>query len=235
MANNGGTSNALALIKHAARGGVKSIPLLGALAEEMIFGTLDEVDAKEQAAKLNAALAEIQSSTDAQSMATTEVLQRVIDQQSLNTNIIAMLGELQIAIRDGEAATISERLQQSVNALFLHHQQRLDDTVANVERLVEVLEDHLSSTLVSPTGSVTLTPPALDRLSLIKGITSMDPVNLNKLILALSASGIVSESVSAQQRALELIRYVEGTAGPGIPELCRIAVEFGINFPPARR
>ncbi len=47
-------------LEHIVRGGIKSIPVLGALLEETLYGAMDEIEAKEQAARFLQALEEIQ-------------------------------------------------------------------------------------------------------------------------------------------------------------------------------
>lgn len=58
------------------------MPFAGAVLEQMIFGTMDQVEASQQAEQLRDALAGIQDSDDIQSATLAEVLEKV-DGQAL--------------------------------------------------------------------------------------------------------------------------------------------------------
>ncbi len=222
-------------LKRLARGGVKSIPLAGALAEEMIFGTLDEVAAIEEAAKLNTALDEIRQGVDEQSTRMAEVLERVSAEADLRQETRTIVGQLVAALHDVDKAPVTAEMRRSVESLLERHGQQLGDATTDLEAQVTRLEDAISRIEVAqPTLGATVAAPAIDRVSMISMLNGRDPADLSELVVALNASGYVAESGPPRQRVAELVRWAESTSGPGLAEVYRVATKLVPNFGSAR-
>ena len=88
-----------AVIVNAARGGIKAIPFAGAMLEQMIFGTMDKVEASRQAEQLRTTLAGIQGSIDVDSATLIDVLERVDAQAFLGQQTAGLLQELISVVR----------------------------------------------------------------------------------------------------------------------------------------
>lgn len=104
-------------LKHFSNGGIKSIPLVGGLAEEIVFGTLDAMTANEQAAKLMGVLAEIKGAIEEQSVTTAEVLERVRANSGVGTDVTAKIGELLDVVKEFDSVEHSLDLEEVVEAL----------------------------------------------------------------------------------------------------------------------
>ena len=111
-------SKAEIYLDHLVRGGIKSVPALGPLLEEFFYGSMDEVAASEQAAKVMAALGDIQSGVDVQSMALDGVLEQVNVQVGFMAEVAHKLDELVAGLRALGTASIPKALEQSVERVL---------------------------------------------------------------------------------------------------------------------
>ena len=217
-------------LKRLARGGVKSIPLASGLVEEMIFGTLDELAARDEAAKLNTALDEIRQGIDEQSTSMAQVLERVSAEADFRQETRTIVGQLVAALHDVDKAPVPAEMQRSVESLLERHGQQLGDVTADLEAQVTRLEDVLSRIEVAqPTPGATAAAPAIDRVSMISMLNGLDPADLSGLVVALNASGYVTES-GPRQRVAGLVRWAESTSGPGLAGVYRVATRLVPNF-----
>jgi hypothetical protein len=222
---------AKAVIANAVRGGTKIIPVVGALLEQTIYGTKDQVAAKKEADQVKAALAGIRSEIETGTANVAELLDKAGQQAALSQETAALLEELIAIISQGDSAEPSEAVEKMVEGLFQHLDDRLEDAVGNVEaaaeRLVQALET--LETRRSVVGDVTDSTD-VDRLSLISALNKLDSVSLGTLIVGLRASHYVSASAAPGQRVTDLLEWAEG-AGPGLPEVYRVARQLIPNFP----
>ncbi len=131
-------------LKHLAKGGVNSIPLVGGLIAEMIFGTLEGEAAAEEAAKLRRSLADIQRSLEGQSATLEEVLARLNAVATFKEEISTQINQLPSTVRDVDAMSVSKEMEQSVERLLQRHGTRLEDATGDLEELVRRLEDAAS-------------------------------------------------------------------------------------------
>ena len=230
MAENTKNTLTKAVIANAARGGIKAIPFAGALIDQMIFGTMDQVEASRQAAHLRTTLAGIQSSIDVDSATLIEVLERLDAPDVLGQQTAALLQELIAVVRQGEAAEPSPDLVQAVEALFQRHGHQLEDVAGNIDGSASRLEQALNRIeALQPVGVGETSLKEVDRIPLILALNALDSVNLGTVIVGLDASRYVSATAPPQQRVSELVVWADG-AGPGLPEVYRVARQLVPNF-----
>ena len=126
-------------LKSLAKGGTKSIPLVGGLIEEMIFGTLEGEAAAREAAKLAGALASIRDSLKGDDANTRVVLERLKDSAQLGIELNGKLDLLLNSMSDEVAETPAD-VEDAVNALLGPYTDRLNDVVGNAEAVFARLE-----------------------------------------------------------------------------------------------
>ena len=214
-----------------ARGGVAAIPMAGALLEPAIFGTLDKVQAAEEAERLNNALANIQTSTDSSTASLADLLEKANDQAALTESTNALLNDLVSALRDGEAAEPSAVLETSVEELFQHFGQKFEDVAEDIEAATSRLEAALGRIEPGqPDGPGAAPAAPTDRISLMLKLIDADQLELGSLVFALRASGYVTPNAPPRQKVNELLTWAAGGAGPGLEEVYRVARKIVSNF-----
>ena len=100
--------------KNLASGGVAIVPVVGPLLKAAIFDTFNEIDAKEEAAKVDSTLADIQSSIQGQSADIAELLERLNTAAGFRDETKTRVDDLGAVMRDAETAPVSELLAQAV-------------------------------------------------------------------------------------------------------------------------
>lgn len=222
---------AKAVIANAIRGGTKIIPVIGALLEQTIYGTQNQIAAQKEADQVKAALAGIRGEIETGTVAVAELLEKVGQQAELSKETSTLLEELIAIIGQGESAKPSQAVERAVEVLFQNLDDRVEDAIGNVEaaadRLVQALET--LETRRSVVDDVTGTTD-VDLLPLIAALDKLDSVSLGTLIVGLRASHYVSASAAPGQRVSDLVEWAEG-AGPGLPEVYRVARQLIPNFP----
>ena len=226
MASEKRSSIAKSFLRHLARGGAKTIPIAGGLIEQMIFGTGDEVTAKQETEKLNNTLADIQKGIEGQSVGVSEVVERLKAEADFREETTAKIDELIAAIGDVEEAQISDEMEESMERFFQRHGQRVEDAVENLDAMLDRLEDILTHT---QTPQVATAVEGVDRVLLLLALNKLDPVSLSFLIVALDASRHVSQVAASQQRVSELVQWAEGV-GPGLDKVYGTATKVIPNF-----
>lgn len=114
MAQGNRNSAAGTFLKNLASGGMSIIPVVGPLLKEAIFGTINEIDAQAEAAKVDRALSDIQSTLEGQSADIAEVLDRLNATADFGDETKALVSDLAAVMRDVETAPVSGRLEQAV-------------------------------------------------------------------------------------------------------------------------
>ena len=147
MTEQKGPNIARILLKRLARGGTKSVPLVGSLLDEIVFGTLDEAAAAREAPKVANALAEAQQKLEGQSATLDEVLAAVRSHASLQDDTRRLIEQLATVLRDDQSP-VPEVVEQAVERLVQRYGQRLEDATATFESLLDRMEDALSRTEV---------------------------------------------------------------------------------------
>ena len=105
-------------IKNLSRGAVKSIPLGGALLEQVIYGTLDGEAAKEEAEKLRTALAEISKRLEGQDVNFGDILDALQQETTFREQIRDEIGQIKALLKEPESAAISDRLADATQRVL---------------------------------------------------------------------------------------------------------------------
>jgi formylglycine-generating enzyme required for sulfatase activity len=111
-------------MKQLSRGAVKSIPFVGALLEQVIYGTLDGEAAEKEARKLHSALAQISKKLEGQDIGFGEILEALGSQASFSREIRADLEELKALLKDPDHAVIPERLESALERVIQQEEIR---------------------------------------------------------------------------------------------------------------
>jgi len=109
------------LMKNLSRGVVKSIPFIGALTEQLIYGTLDEQAAKKETEKLHAALSQIAERQQGQDFAPADFLNELKGQGAFREEVAAEIDGLHAVLNDPGNAAISEELADAVERMIVHN------------------------------------------------------------------------------------------------------------------
>ena len=205
---------AKAVIANALRGGTKIIPEVGALLEQTIYGTKDQVSAKKEADQVKVALAGIRSEIESGAGNVAELLEKVGEQATLSQETATLLHELIDIIRQGESAEPSEVLEKAIETLFQQHGHRLEDVAANIEESASRLEQALETIEnIRGLGDDEMAPTDVDRVSLILKLNALGSISLGTLIAAVGASHFVSASAAPQQRVTDLVEWADDARG----------------------
>ena len=117
MSNNRKSVVTRNFIKQLSRGVVKSIPLGGALLEQVIYGTLDGEAAEKEARKLHSALAQISKKLEGQDIAFGDILEALESQASFCREIRVKLKEVNALLKDPDHAVIPPRLEGALERI----------------------------------------------------------------------------------------------------------------------
>ena len=129
-----------AFMKNLASGGVAIIPVIGPFIKAAIFDTLNEIDAKAEAAKVDSTLADIQSSLQGQSADIAELLDRLNEAAGFRDETKTLVDDLGAVMRDAETAPVSELLEQSVISFRISLIEQLNGTSnAGLNQLITAL------------------------------------------------------------------------------------------------
>lgn len=125
-----------AFIFNLLRGGVKSIPLLGSLVEQAMYGTYDELEAAKKSRQLYDVLAGIQDAVEAQTVTLVGAVEQMAASAELTGQAAAQIQELADLLRGGGTGTLSSALTASIDRALEPHGQRLGDTADQFEDLL---------------------------------------------------------------------------------------------------
>ena len=146
MAQDNSNVGSRAFWKNLASGGVAIIPVVGPLLKAAIFDTFNEIDAKAEAAKVDTALASIQSDLQDQSADIAEVLDRLNTSAGFRDETKSLVDNLGAVMRDAEKAPVSEQLEQAVINFRLSLIEQLNRVSnASLDQLVTALPDGSSN------------------------------------------------------------------------------------------
>ncbi|MBW2675029.1 MAG: hypothetical protein JRD89_16725, partial [Deltaproteobacteria bacterium] len=111
-------------IKQFFRGVVKSIPLWGALLEQVIYGTLDGEAAKKEAEKLNSGLTQILKKLEGQDVPFGDILEALRSQVNFGQEIKAELEKVTALLKDPDHAVIPERFASALERVIQQEEIR---------------------------------------------------------------------------------------------------------------
>jgi tetratricopeptide (TPR) repeat protein len=108
-------------MKHLSRGAVKSVPVGGALLEQLIYGTLDGEAAKEEAEKLHSALSQIAEKLQGQDVSFGDIISELKKAAAFREEIKVELNRFHAVLEDPENAVISDRLADAVECMVIYN------------------------------------------------------------------------------------------------------------------
>ncbi len=221
-------------VKHLLKGSVKSLPVLGGVLEETIFGTLEGEAAAEEAEKLRGALADIQQSLEVQSLALSQVVLQLESQTEFREEFRSVLHELAQASPGADGATVSRELERSVTLFLERHGETPDRDAADaadLDGMMVRLADTVGKNVVVRAAPQDAQPEEISRATLIKGLSGLLPDDLDAIIGSIaSADQYVAPGAGTKRRAIDLVRWAESPGGPGLGTVCRTALELDSPF-----
>ena len=108
-------------MKNLSRGAVKSVPLGGALLEQVIYGTLDGEAAKEETEKLHSALSQIAEKLQGQDVNFGDIISELRKQAAFREEIRAELNKHHAVLKDPDNAAISDELEYPLERMIVHN------------------------------------------------------------------------------------------------------------------
>lgn len=222
-------------LRHLVKGGIKSIPVVGGLLEEVIFGTLDAEEAAEEATKLNNALGDIYQKMEGQSIVLNDVLSSLQSESNLRENIRYLVGGLRGFLVSGKQESISQEVERAVQNLLIRHGEVVDYAIGGkldeLDGVIERLTEALSRVETGAKGKGTEKGIAVSRVVLIKGLNRVHSDDLDQLILSFpDASAYVAEVASKKRRVIDFVRWGETDGKVGLEAIYSRAIELGIKF-----
>lgn len=175
-------------VEKVAKGGVKSLPIVGGMLEEAIFGVMDAEDARKEAARLQFALMRLQQSVDAQNRSVKELLQLAKAQAELSPQTERIIDEMSTEEGLSDMVEIIDRVVEK------HH---IDATTFedNPDQLNDVLTEQLR-------------PEIVTRVTLIGKLAEVSHADLTMLVAALNAGDAVSTPPQNRKtRASTLVQW----------------------------
>ena len=141
-------------MKQLSRGVVKSIPLGGALLEQVIYGTLDGEAAQKEAAKLHSALSKISQEFEGQNVTLGDVLGALEHQVRFSQEIVAEMDKFTALLKDPDHAPIPERLGRALERVVQQNDEQtvtltgeMNEIKALLDRLIENTDKAFSTSL----------------------------------------------------------------------------------------
>ena len=215
------------------KGGVKSLPWLGGVIEEMIWGTLDDEAAEAEAKWIRGVLSEIAEDVAEQEITSKDVLSRVRESKDIAEKTREKIDQLIEALDRPEQALPSE-VERAIDGLLNKHAGRLQAATGDLEGLVARIEEALEKVPATPPGSgqvVTGTGKEVDRLELIEALTGLTEGQLSLVVQAIKgAARNVTGKANVNDRVAELVGWAESGTGPGLAEVYRVACKVIPNF-----
>jgi hypothetical protein len=193
-----------------AKGGIKSLPVVGGVLEEAVFGVMDAASAHKEAAKLQAALQQIQTGVDAQNQTLAELLQLAKEQSEFAP-------ETQQFIDDMSGEDALDDMVEVIDAVVTRH--KVD--VADFDGDPGGFSDELAKLL---------SPEVVDRVEVLNRLQNLRHAELSLIVAALDYGHIVpgkEESLAA--RAAMLVDWSTGRDGKGLATLIFTARELGVD------
>jgi len=190
-----------------AKGTVKSIPVIGAILEEAIFGVMEAESARKESLKLQLALQRLQQLPSPQEQSPAGLIKAVQDEARLNQKAKDAVDSVLKSISGDDADKQVAAILDQVIARYEVNLASLDN---NPGVLLRELEEKLS-------------PEVVSRGSLITRLAALSHADIDALVATLGAYGIPDRSVHRKSRAAKLVEWTQRCDGQGIGEIIAAA------------
>lgn len=131
-------------MKQLSRGAVKSIPLWGALIEQVIYGTLDEEAGRKEAEKLNSALTQISEKLEGQDATFGDILDALGRQVIFSREVSGELKKVTALLKDPDYAAIPDGLEGALERVIQPPRDlELNNEIRNYCQKAESLHESL--------------------------------------------------------------------------------------------
>lgn len=202
-------------LSHLARGGVKSIPLVGAFIDEMIFGTLEGDTRAVESEKLAKTLAGIQGRLDAQSNTFELILSEVADKEVFAPDIDREIRLLAASVSDPAAHVPSDLAGLAIARLLDRHNVSFEEAEKNPAAAFNRLE--LAARNVGPDHE-------MNRAEFVNWLYGLRNDDLESMIVMIpGAKRRITENASVLKRVNELIGWADSSTGPGLTRVYLVA------------
>ena len=142
-------------IKQLSRGLIKSIPLGGALLEQVIYGTLDGEAAEKEAEKLNSGLTQISKKLEGQDVTFGDILEALESQVSFSREVSTELKNVTALLEDPDHAAIPDRLEGALERVLQQNDEQtatLTGEMNEIKALLNRLIEKTDKTFSRPSG-----------------------------------------------------------------------------------
>ena len=201
------------LAARVAKGGAKSIPIIGGVLEEAIFGVMDAESARRESAKLHCTLQSIQNSVDAQTQTLEQLLGLARDQAELDQTVKQAIDQV---LRRTSSADGEDELAADLDRVAARHEIDLSSFGSDAEAAEQGLQEQLR-------------PQVMNRASLIRKLSELSHGDIDVLVASLGAYGIPSKSSNRKSRAAKLVEWAQRPDGDGLAEVILAARELEIS------
>lgn len=233
------------LVKHLTMAGLKAIPVVGDMINEVIFGTLDAQDAATASAQLSDTLKTIQASqTQAeaeqqnQQKLLVEITTQLQQQSAFSGQAQAFVAQLSAVFQHPDRAVVSPDVAKAMQSVLDKHKPDLQAVAAEVPQssdevaaYIGKLSQTVTQVKVSTTKLGITQEIMLDRVDLILMLGDLDAVELDQLITCFPsfsqydiAHGVTGARIAA------LVGWADSRRGAGLPKLYSTGVRLKL-FP----
>jgi len=123
-------------IKNLSRGVVKSIPVVGALLEQVIYGTLDSESANKESEKLHSALSQISKKLKTQDPRFIDILDSLNKQVTFPEETAAEMSKIAALFKDPDNAAIPYSFEKAIEAtLSLSFEEAIKELTNIVDKI----------------------------------------------------------------------------------------------------
>jgi hypothetical protein len=133
-------------MKQLSRGVVKSIPLGGALLEQVIYGTLDGEAAQKEAAKLRSVLFKISQEVEGQDATLGDVLGALENQVKFSQEIAVEMDKFTALLKDPDHAPIPERLGRALERVIQQNDEQTETFTGEMNEIKALLDRLIEKT-----------------------------------------------------------------------------------------
>ena len=195
------------------KGGVKSIPFVGGILEEAIFGVMDAESARKESAKVQRALHSLQGSVGAQAQTLEALITLARDEAELNHEARQAIDQILATMSSADA---DEEVAEVLDRVVTRHGIDLSALSGDADAFERELAKELR-------------PEVVTRASLIGKLSETSHADIDALVATLGAYGIPDKSSNRKSRAAKLVEWAQRPDGEGIAEVVFVARELDLK------